>query len=176
MTATNSPIPDYLDRILYPLVGTRMLELGRKKTDGVTYKSYFESIGIDHTSIDWSGGFGSLALDLREPLDFEPFDMVTNFGTTEHVSDQEAVWKNIHNMVKVGGVYCGITPLEGDWKGHGDYYPRIEFFEKFAENGYHIDYLDIGREAPHRNIDVRMTKVEGKPFIMPPAETIYRNK
>ena len=171
----DSPIPSYVDRILYPLVGTRMLELGNKVTGHTSYKSYFESIGIDHTSIDMNGLDGALKIDLCNALDFEPFDMVTNFGTTEHVRCQEAVWRNIHNMIAVGGVLVSMTPMEGDWSWHGEWYPRPEFYHEFANNGYKIEYLDIGRKSPNRNIDVRMTKINAKKFVMPDMDTIYHN-
>ena len=173
----DSPIPDYLDRILYPLVGHRMLELGRKKTDEISYKSYFESLGIDHTSIDIKGGYGSLALDLTKPLDLEPFDMITNLGTTEHVSRQPPVWENIHNLLKPNGVLVSMTPLKGNWWWHGEWYPTEDFYQSFAHlNGYIIEFMGIGREYPFQNIDVRMRKEANDKFIMPSMDLIYRNK
>lgn len=175
-----NPIPSHVDRILYPIVGSRMLELGRKKTringEWISYKSWFEEQGIDHTSIDIKGGYGSLALDLTKPLSFPLFDMVTNLGTTEHVDVQEPCWKNIHNLLKVNGVLVSMCPLPGDWPHHGMWYPTKEFYIQFAElNGYRIDFLDIGASPPSRNIDVRMTKIEDMDFIMPDAGTMFRN-
>lgn len=177
MNNINNPVPADEQVIIWPLVGKRMLELGNKKNAEGVYKVYFESIGIDHTSIDWNGEDGALKIDLRKPIvGLEPFDMITNIGTTEHVSDQEAVWRNIHNLLKIGGVIASLTPLEGDWWWHGEYYPRMEFFEQFAENGYRIDYLDIGREYPNRNLCARLTKLEHKPFMMPAPDTIFFNQ
>lgn len=171
----NNPIPEDERVIIWPLVGTRMLELGNKKNPDGVYKTYFQSIGIDHTSIDWNGEDGALKLDLRKPINLEPFDMVTNIGTTEHVSDQKAVWENIHNLTKIGGVIASLTPLEGDWWWHGEYYPRREFFIEFAENGYEIEYLDIGREYPNRNIVCRLKKVAHNEFKMPSEDAIFYN-
>lgn len=175
MSVTN-PIPEDEQRIIFPLVGNRMLELGNKKNPDGVYKTYFESIGIDHTSIDTNGQDGALPLDLRKPINLDPFDMVTNIGTTEHVSDQKGVWENIHNLTKVGGVIASLTPMEGDWWWHGVYYPRTEFFEAFSDNGYKIDIIEIGREYPNRNIVVRMTKQEHLPFVMPDMDTFYINQ
>jgi len=171
----NNPVPEHMNDYLYPLVGTRMLELGNKKTGGTTYKSYFESKGIDHTSIDWNGLDGAIKLDLRQPIEMEPFDMVTNIGTSEHVSNQYGVWFNIHNLCKVGGIVVSHTPLEGDWWWHGLHYPRMSFFEQFAEMGYEINFIGVGQEAPTRTINVRMKKTHVNEFVMPPMETIYRN-
>src|ERR1041384_5416258 len=84
--------------LFLPLDGvTSMLELGNKVTGaGLVYKSVFEAMGIRHVSVDWNGKDGALPLDLRQPLNLGRFDMVTNFGTSEHVEDnQKAVWRNI---------------------------------------------------------------------------------
>jgi len=175
MTISN-PVPEDEQVIIWPLVGKTMLELGNKKNANGVYKTYFESVGIDHTSIDWNGEDGALKLDLRVPIDLQPFDMITNIGTTEHVSDQKAVWENIHNLTKIGGVIASLTPLEGDWWWHGEWYPRAEFFEQFAKNGYEIQYMDIGREYPNRNLCVRLKKVTHNDFIMPDADTFFYNK
>jgi len=151
-----------------------MLELGNKQTKGVSYKSYFESIGIDHTSIDWNGLDGALKLDLRQPIDIGSFDMVTNIGTTEHVSEQETVWRNIHNSLKVGGVLVSHGPISPDWWWHGEWYVTEAFYK--ALDGYKIDVIGIENEAPYRTLNVRMTKIEDKPFKMPPIDTIFHNK
>lgn len=170
-----NPVPEDEQVIIWPLVGKTMLELGNKKNKEGVYKDYFESIGIEHTSIDWNGEDGALKLDLRKPIALGPFDMVTNIGTTEHVSNQEAVWRNIHNLTKVGGVIASLTPMEGDWWWHGEYYPRAEFFEQFAQNGYEIKYLDIGREYPNRNICCRLLKIDHCDFVMPDADSMFYN-
>lgn len=155
-----------------------MLELGNKKSNGVSYKSYFEAMGITHVSVDWNGEDGALPLDMRKPLpDWEPFDMVTNFGCTEHIELQEPIWESMHRLTKVGGVQIHMCPYPGDWWWHGTYYPKHLFYSVYAAlNGYLIDHLEIGREYPTRNIDVRMTKVEHKPFVMPPQNTMFYNE
>jgi len=171
-----NPVPEYINHFLYPLVGDRMLELGNKKSGNNSYKDYFTAQGIEHISIDWNGLDGALKLDLRQPIDLGQFDMVTNFGTTEHVSDQDPVWRNIHNAVKVGGVIISMCPKEGDWWWHGQHYPTEEFYTQFAYlNGYQIEHMQTGREYPNRNIDVRMKKITSCDFTMPGAGTIYFN-
>lgn len=182
MTISN-PIPEYKNVMLLPIVGETMLELGRKKTkigdNWVTYKSWFEQeYGLKHVSIDIQGGYGSLPLDLTKPILMEPFDMVTNFGTTEHIINQRPVWENIHNLCKVDGVIVSMCPYPGDWWWHGHQYPTEEFYWQYAErNGYYIEYIGIGRQHPNRNIDVRMVKHSNfKKFVMPDLNTIYRNK
>jgi len=171
-----SPVPEYIDHFLYPLVGNRMLELGNKKTGNASYKSYFVQQGIDHVSIDWNGMDGALKMDLRKRIELDPFDMVTNFGTTEHVSEQYPVWENIHRLCKVGGVIVSMCPMPGDWWWHGEWYPKESFYVEFARlNCYMIEHLAIGRQHPNRNIDVRMVKVDDMDFVMPPIEHMFRN-
>jgi SAM-dependent methyltransferase len=155
-----------------------MLELGNKKTGDVSYKSFFESIGFEHVSVDWNGEDGALPLDMRLPLpDWEAFDMVTNFGCTEHVSVQEPIWESIHRLCKVGGVYIGMCPAPGSWWWHGEFYPTEEFYRQFAAlNGYQIEHLAVGREYPNCNIDARLRKVADKPFVMPPYDLMFYNE
>ena len=164
-----------------PLVGETMLELGNKKNGPLTYKAYFESLGIKHTSIDWNGQDGALKRDLRKPLwpELGQFATVSNIGTTEHVSDQRAVWENIHHLTAVGGTYVGLTPYHDgrSWWWHAEWLPTEAFFESYAAlNGWHIDRLySSGRPEPFRNLYVRMVRAEDRPFTMPDLSLIKRN-
>ena len=157
-----------------PLRGTRMLELGGKwcSQASATYKSVFEALGFEHISVDWNGQHGALRLDLREPQweDLGEFDMVTNFGTTEHVDDQSGVWANIHYCTAQGGYYVGQTPYADgrNWWWHGQHYVTEKFYEDFAAmNGWKIERLYVGREEPYRNLYCRMQKLESAAFHMP---------
>lgn len=164
-----------------PLVGKSMLELGNKKNGPHTYKAFFESLGYRHVSVDWNGKDGALKLDLRSPLweKLGQFDMVTNIGTTEHVSGQRAVWENIHMLTKQGGTYVGQCPYHDgkSWWWHGEYYPTEQWYESFAElNGWEIERMGIDRPEPHKNLYVRMRKVQDLPFTCPDLSLIKRNK
>jgi hypothetical protein len=70
-------------------------------------KEYFESMGFEHISIDIHGKFGAVPLDLSKPIKKWKgrFDVLTNFGTSEHVDDQYECFKNMHDLVKKDGVY-----------------------------------------------------------------------
>lgn len=98
-----------------------------------TGKEFFTALGFDHTSFDINGKDGALPIDLTEPLPaehFEKYDIVTNFGTTEHIKKQTAAFKNIHNLLKRGGIAIHIVPLEGGILGHhGVYQYSYDFFE-----------------------------------------------
>jgi hypothetical protein len=156
--------------ILNPLVGKSMLELGNKRKGDMVYKAVFESLGFRHVSIDMNGSDGALPFDLREPLDLGTFDMVTNFGTSEHVSvndydGQVACWQNIVNATHDGSVLVSVTPRPNvsRWSRHGRWYPEEEFYNLLASlNGFEAErvyrdkYLIYARLVRHTVTDFRM--------------------
>jgi hypothetical protein len=148
-----------------------MLELGNKRAGDFVYKGYFEGRGIRHVSVDLNGKDGSLALDLQEPLYLGQFDVVTNFGTSEHVELQEPVWRNIH---EAGRWHIHVIPHHGDWPGHGKWYVTKESIAYLAGlNGYKIHLLDrynrevtyMGRKRLDQLVRAVFEKVRDRPFV-----------
>ena len=198
------PNPIRPDELIYylPFHGKSMFEMGGKVNthvpvcldkfnwydSEVTYKEYLLSVGFErHVSVDFDPRWADHVDDLRKPLwdKYGTFDMVTNIGTSEHVSDQRALFENVHNMTNVGGLYIHLTPYPGgkDWPVHGRYYPTYEFFESFAElNGWEIEMMgvdiikgDNGKPSEHRNLYARLRKVKDMDFTMPDESLIYFN-
>jgi hypothetical protein len=165
-------LPWYL---LQPLDGiTSMLELGNKKTPGQQpYKVAFERMGIRHVSVDLNGEDGALKRDLREPLNLGRFDMVTNFGTSEHVSEQEPVWRNM--VEACGKVLVSMTPESG-WERHGIWYPEPKFYEELARlNGFKIERMEHRTWKPRGTLCcVRMARLKELPFTMPDEALIRK--
>lgn len=69
---------------------------------------------------------------------FEYFDVVTNCGTTEHVDNQNGhnnymAWKNLHNLLRVGGLHFSSLPAIGYWPEHCNIYYNCDFFDKLAD-------------------------------------------
>lgn len=173
-----------------PLVGRTMLELGGKinappearslpnsEKREYTYKAFFERLGYQHISVDWNGDHGALPLDLRVPLNLGTFDMVSNIGTSEHVEDQEGVWRNLVAACAPASVLVSTTPLAGgqDWQWHGYFYPTAQFFTDLADlNGFRLDRLYENGEVPRRMTFCRMTRLVVLPFSMP-VGNMYRN-
>lgn len=172
MSLFSDPVAEVLNPYLH---FKTMLELGNKRTKGKAWKHYFEAQGIQHTSVDLNGKDGSLRLDLTEPLNLGKFEVVTNFGTTEHVLGQKAVWENIHNSC--GDTLICLTPSPGYWTWHGRYYPHPEFYTSFAElNGYKITkQFEHSRDNKRREIYVRMVKTSEKPYTHPDEDLMYVN-
>lgn len=130
--------------------GVKMLEYGNQLYRGknapfATAKEYFESLGVFHVSIDKNGKDGALPLDLRQPLCGigEPFDIVTNFGTTEHVKkEQYQPFKTMHDMIRPGGLMFSVVPEIGFLAEHGNFHYTKKFFELLAAtNCYGIHLL-----------------------------------
>jgi len=102
-------------------------------------KKYFKSIGFSHVSIDLNGNDGALKYDLGrldQGLDqFNSFDVVANFGTSEHVKNHYECFVNIHNFCKKGGIFIHAVPQTGFWYRHGACYRWYtpEFFENLCK-------------------------------------------
>jgi SAM-dependent methyltransferase len=93
--------------------------------------------------------FGSevmdLNLDLRQRYGYRMrFDLVTNNGTGEHIFNQHAVFKNVHQLCVPGGVMLHILPFI-PWVNHGFYnYNPVLFRDLGAANGYETLFLWVG--------------------------------
>ncbi len=143
----------------------RICELGNQKikfrTPRIPAKKYYEKLGVkEHISIDLNGKNGAIPLDLDYTIPDElvdRFDIVTNYGTLEHVNNQYQAFENMHSMCKIGGVMLHSLPPIDNWKGHGRYYYTENFIEQLAAScGYEI-VNDIKR--------VRRKGEEGKELL-----------
>lgn len=122
----------------------KILQLGDQLIRGlgerIIAKKYFEKLGCKVVSIDINGHGGSLPLDLSKQINIEEyknnFDLVTNFGTSEHVSDHFICFDNIHNFCKPKGFIINLVPRIGFWNvrehEHAHKYDNV-FFEKLAK-------------------------------------------
>jgi len=79
-------------------------------------------------------------LNIHSPGDdlYEKFDLVTNFGTTEHVINQYLSMKTMHELTKPGGLIYHDLPMAG-YHNHGYFSYNPLLFRHLAEaNGYTI--------------------------------------
>jgi hypothetical protein len=112
-------------------------------------------LGFSYAAIDIDGSPESIPLDLN--FDDVPksqknaYDLVTNYGTTEHVANQMNAFKIAHDLAAEGGVMIHHLPCQGNLN-HGliNYSPK--FFWKLARsNDYrwlHFNYLVSGESYP----------------------------
>jgi hypothetical protein len=134
------------------LSGKKMLELGdqmllKEELKEKTGKEYFENRGVLHTSVDLNGCHGAIKIDLAKPIERPDwknyFDIVTNFGTIEHIEPKKAQYecfKNVHNCLKVGGIAVHFLPdideliKNGSWKKHCNNYYSHNFVNILVNN------------------------------------------
>lgn len=146
---------DYMGKT-YPEIS--MGELGNIYAFGKwkTFKDYFTSLGVDHWSFDWNGEDGAIQVNLAAPIECKPFDIVTNWGTSEHVYGQYGCFRNVDGMCRKGGVMAHIVPLERTWPGHCFYYYTEEFFRELAKAcDYKVLRLDLDHSRGRRKRMVR---------------------
>jgi hypothetical protein len=144
--------------------GRRVLEFGNKRNKTGCYRDWYLAEGAQsYTSIDWNGEDGALALDVREMLrprlDYAEYDLVTNFGFSEHVDGgQEAFFRNVHELCALGGYMVHMIPLEGHWQGHEGI--RCTYTEWF------LPYLAINNLYLPFNLGVDKTQGEGRHLVV----------
>jgi hypothetical protein len=104
-------------------------------------------LGFDYAAIDIDGSPGSIPLDLN--YDSAPdhilgkYQLVTNFGTTEHVANQLNAFKVIHDLAAPEGVMIHHLPTQG-MLNHGlvNYNPKF-FWMLARSNGYRVVYMNV---------------------------------
>ncbi len=102
---------------------------------------------IEYHSFDVCPGLKTELLDLNfdtlPERHFEYYDVVINFGTTEHIFNQWNSFEVIHDATKVGGVMYHQLPMSA-YLDHGYYcYTPLFFRELAAANQYQIVDLFI---------------------------------
>jgi len=94
-----------------------------------------------YVSIDGNGR-ATVTADLNLPIVLEPFDLVTDFGTGEHIFDQAQVWRTMHGLTKPGGYIAFDRPSSGYAK-HCYYVTNDALYRDIAEaNAYEVLWLE----------------------------------
>ena len=97
------------------------------------FKNLFPQYKV--TSYDMNGENHSRRVNLAdEQTPEKTFDLVSNFGTSEHVPNQYICWKNIHSFCSPGGIVINEIPRIGHWPNHCKYYVDRPFFESMAKD------------------------------------------
>jgi SAM-dependent methyltransferase len=131
--------------------GSRWAFLGNQRITGVcrfqSIKPFLELLGAEVVMWDANGKDGAVRHDLREPVGpeyAEWADVVCNFGTSEHVRDnQRQVFKTIHEVCRHGGLMLHSVPASGGCQRHGFWKYTTDWYFKLAEaNGYQVLQID----------------------------------
>ncbi len=120
----------------------------------------YDSHGVAYKCIDLCEENGAIPIDLSKPYENKLgyFDLVTDFGTSEHVSDNgkhgiEAFyncWKTKHDLLIPGGTMINENPKTGNWPGHGCNYYTKEFYGELC-NAMNYEVLELGEHPAMGN-------------------------
>jgi Methyltransferase domain len=110
-------------------------------------REFYEALGYEYACIDVDGSPHALQLDLNyEQVPAEQrgrYDLVTNFGTTEHVINQLNAFTVIHDLTAPGGLMIHELPAQG-LIDHGLLAYNPKFFRTIAAyNGYETLLFDF---------------------------------
>ncbi len=158
-------------------VGT-VIELGAQNLYDKAYPEkvyakdfYVYELNMLYQCIDLNGDNLALKVDLEKPIKpFGQFDLVTDFGTSEHIQNLHQCWTTIHSLCKVGGMIICENPKVDNWEGHGYNYRTKRFYEQLAKA---MDYQIIeireepamGNEIDGWNICCILKKLSDKTFV-----------
>ena len=117
-------------------------------------KYFYEMLGLkNYNSIDINGIYNAIPHDLNEPFNdksmFNKFDIVTDFGSCEHVFNVGECYKTLHNLLKPGGYMIVDQAM---LKGNGYFKFDESFFEGIATaNNYKIIFnsyvISLGKKT-----------------------------
>lgn len=137
--------------IRHLLVGCQ--NLYDQKHYGQIAQDYYRGLGQDIVSVDITGCQESITHDLREPLDMESFDFISQHGTLEHVQTREGFYlsfKHLHEVLKIDGLIIHENPKQGNWPGHGNHYLTQDFYIQLSKL-MNYDILAIGEHPAMGN-------------------------
>ena len=97
---------------------------------------------LDYTSYDICPAIKTQIFDMNEDVvsakHRDYFDIVLNFGTTEHIFNQANSFRVMHDALRVGGIFFHQVPSVG-YNDHGFFCYHNCFFENLAKsNDYEI--------------------------------------
>jgi hypothetical protein len=127
-------------------------------------------------ALDLQGTKHSINFDLNnEYKDDKKYDVVTNIGTSEHIFNQLAVFKTIHNLVTAGGVIIHQLPWQG-YYDHGFYnYQPTFFFDLAQANNYFMVGFWMYDNNKRQLINVHNRENYVKLFVRENHPTYYDN-
>jgi SAM-dependent methyltransferase len=147
-------------------LGDQMMSGGKVPTPA---KFFYKSLGCgQYVSVDGNGN-GTIMADLNVPLDdLGTFDLVTDFGTGEHVFDQAQVWRTIHQLCKPRGYIVIDRPSQG-YSAHCFYLITEGLIRDVAHaNGYSVQRLALAKTPRGSLLRAVLRKpASDRPFLVP---------
>lgn len=141
-------------------LGDQVMDIGQE-TQFLRSDEYYRRHGLKIKTIDIHGKNRAISIDLGKESDFQfQADLLTDFGTVEHVNGLYNALKNCHNWTKVGGLMIHVNPKTGTYAGHGVSFFTMEFWEKLSlAMGYHL--VEVSEKSPYsdENPDIEVYAV-----------------
>lgn len=123
--------PSVTEGFFYNMTGRQMHE---------AFGNRYECIDLD----DFNGQMPVLKWDLNDAVCPEEhkskYDLVTNFGTTEHLFNQTNAFRLIHDLTNVGGKMLHILPMADMNHGLFNYNPVL-FISLAKSNNYEVLHM-----------------------------------
>jgi hypothetical protein len=115
--------------------------------DAPSSREMWEHLEFRYSALEFDGHRDSIALDLNHeavPRKLKGiFDLVVNYGTTEHIANQDNAFRVMHDLARSGGIMMHELPGPG-MMTHGMFSYNLPFFWFLCrENGYEVIYLGI---------------------------------
>lgn len=148
------------------------VKLAKSKLHGI--KPWMNFFGADCVMWDFNGKDGAIQHDLNLPVEekyFGAFDVVTNFGTSEHVvPSQMPCFQTMHDLCKPGGLILHAVPGEG-CNRHGHWRYPLQWLRVMAEDqGYYVislNSLPVSHNrgsGPHLYVVAMFRKIVDQPW------------
>jgi SAM-dependent methyltransferase len=168
-------LQNFVLRLIGEVDSLDVAEFGNKKNKTGIYRDWYLAHGAkSYISIDINGEDGALELDVQERLELGEFDLVTNFGFSEHVEQQAPFWHNAITMTRKGGRLVNSTPAPRKRLNHGNchWHPSDRFYERLAKlNGFEV----IDRWEQEGLLNYALLKVRNVGETIVPVHLLWRN-
>jgi hypothetical protein len=135
---------------------------------------------IEYNSVDVCPGLKTTILDLN--FDSIPdwmlqhYDVVFNFGTTEHIFNQWNSFEFMHDALSVDGVMYHQLPASG-YLDHGYYCYTPLFFREMAQaNAYIIEHLAVTPAGESKIDALGISGMAGDSLLSPEAHLGVNNR
>lgn len=132
-------------------------------------REFYAELGCGgYLCLDGNGEDDALVVDLNKqvPVDYV-FDIVTDLGTGEHVFDQAQVFRTVHDLLKVRGVFVFDRPTQR-WRDHGFYNMQPNLIRALcAANDYELIALREHEFKDGALVYGAYRKLLDRPFVVP---------
>lgn len=106
-------------------------------------RDFYAMLGLDdYHGADIDDQRADYSIDLNKPTQLgRQFDVITNFGTAEHLFNLPNAMELIHDHLKPGGVALHVMPTRGQYN-HGFYAINSTFYRNLAQYN-HYEVVDL---------------------------------